>query len=35
MFISPRTVQTHLTHVYAELGLTWRVQLVQQAGRHS
>jgi len=35
MFISPRTVQTHLTHVYAKLGLTWRVQLVQEAGRHS
>ncbi|BBZ41234.1 transcriptional regulator [Mycobacterium conspicuum] len=33
LFISPRTVQTHLTHVYAKLGVTSRVQLVQEAGR--
>jgi predicted ATPase/DNA-binding CsgD family transcriptional regulator len=35
LFVSPRTVQTHLTHVYSKLGLTGRVQLVQEAARHS
>jgi predicted ATPase/class 3 adenylate cyclase/DNA-binding CsgD family transcriptional regulator len=35
LFISPRTVQTHLTHVYTKLGLTSRVQLVQEVGRHA
>jgi DNA-binding CsgD family transcriptional regulator len=34
LFISPRTVESHLTHVYTELGITSRVQLVQEAARH-
>ena len=30
LFVSPRTVQSHLTHVYTKLGLASRVQLAQE-----
>jgi predicted ATPase/DNA-binding CsgD family transcriptional regulator len=35
LFVSPRTVQAHLSHIYAKLGITSRVQLVQEATRHT
>ncbi len=35
LFVSPRTVQSHLTHVYTKLALSSRVQLVQEAARHT
>jgi predicted ATPase/DNA-binding CsgD family transcriptional regulator len=35
LFVSPRTVQSHLTHVYTKLAVSSRVQLVQEAARHT
>jgi predicted ATPase/class 3 adenylate cyclase/DNA-binding CsgD family transcriptional regulator len=35
LFVSPKTVQAHLTHIYTKLGLASRVQLVQEAARRA
>jgi DNA-binding CsgD family transcriptional regulator/tetratricopeptide (TPR) repeat protein len=35
LFISPRTVQAHLSHVFAKLGLSSRAELVADATRRS
>jgi predicted ATPase/class 3 adenylate cyclase/DNA-binding CsgD family transcriptional regulator len=34
LFVSPRTVQAHLSHVYAKLGIASRTQLIQEAASH-
>ncbi|OBG93336.1 transcriptional regulator [Mycobacterium sp. E3251] len=35
LFVSARTVQAHLSHVYSKLGVSSRVQLAQEASRHA
>ena len=35
LFVSPRTVQAHLTHIYTKLGLASRVQLAQEAAKRA
>jgi predicted ATPase/class 3 adenylate cyclase/DNA-binding CsgD family transcriptional regulator len=35
LFVSPRTVQAHLTHVYAKLDITSRAQLIQLWGQRT
>jgi hypothetical protein len=32
---APRTLESHLTHIYTNLGVSSRVQLAQQADRHA
>ena len=34
LFVSPRTAESHLSHVYSKLGLSSRVQLAQEAARN-
>ncbi|HEV7851351.1 MAG TPA: helix-turn-helix transcriptional regulator [Mycobacterium sp.] len=35
LFVSPRTVQAHRTHVYTKLGLTSRARHAQETARHN
>lgn len=35
LFVSVRTVQTHLTHIYGKLGFSSRSQLAQEVARHT
>nr|WP_041315722.1 helix-turn-helix transcriptional regulator [Mycobacterium sp. JS623] len=34
LFVSPRTVLAHLSHIYTKLGISTRVQLVTEAALH-
>jgi DNA-binding CsgD family transcriptional regulator len=34
LYVSPRTVQTHVAHVFAKLGISSRAQLAAEATRH-
>jgi DNA-binding CsgD family transcriptional regulator len=35
LFVSPRTAESRLTHIYTKLGLSSRVQLAQEAARRA
>ena len=35
LFVSPRTAESHLSHVYSKLGFSSRVQLAQEAARRT
>jgi DNA-binding CsgD family transcriptional regulator len=35
LFVSPRTVQAHLSHVFTKLGITSRVHLAKEAMRNA
>jgi DNA-binding CsgD family transcriptional regulator len=35
LFISRRTVETHLSHVFGKVGVSSRVQLAAEAGRRA
>jgi DNA-binding CsgD family transcriptional regulator len=35
LFVSPRTVTTHLTHIFAKLGVEGRAEAVALALRHN
>jgi DNA-binding CsgD family transcriptional regulator len=35
LFVSPRTIETHVTHVFSKLGCKSRAQLRAEVARHS